>query len=495
MLRSTGIVTLFGIAAQIAAFLRTAVIAALLGVSPAVDAYNLGLIAPIFASTVIGAWLQVAFVGRYAELVTSKSDDLAAAYRGRMLLFIAVGALLLTALCLVLPRQILSLFMSAHPEMIASAATALRPASMILIPLAVGDFLSLVLNSHRRFFVAAAAPLANATVATLGLLLWPNPDLPALVWTLLAGSAAQCLVVAAGIFNLGLRFPLWTSAAAPDLRRTLLLALPMLPSAMLVNAAAPILQFDAARLGEGAVAIYGYAARLQGSVSQALILGLSTVLLPHFASLWALGKKDDIAFLFRRLARWTVLAVAYLTVGIFLMGETATQVLFQRGAFEAPQTAQVSLAWFLLSLSLLPHVFGTFIAKFCSAMGDARSLLVSSAILFVSTWIAGWYGASTGAIGGIAAAYTLSFLVTGIYWIAWLSQQVRTGPVLGDMAISLFRCALILAPAIAVDYWLRPFSATAIVDLLCRGALYSATALLLFVVTRSYSWFVARNSG
>jgi putative peptidoglycan lipid II flippase len=222
---------------------------------------------------------------------------------------------------------------------------------------------------------------------------------------------------------------------------------------------------------------------------------LSTVLLPHFASLWALGKKDDIAFLFRRLARWTVLAVAYLTVGIFLMGETATRVLFQRGAFEAPQTAQVSLAWFLLSLSLLPHVFGTFISKFCSATGDARSLLVSSLILFVSTWIAGWYGASTGTIGGIAAAYTVSFLVTGIYWIAWLSQQVHTGPVLRDIAISLFRCALILAPAIAVDYWFRPFSASAIVDLLCRGALYSATALLLFVVTRSYSWFVARNSG
>lgn len=54
MLRSTGIVMLLGIVAQAAAFLRTAIIAALLDVSPAVDAYNLGLIAPIFASTVIG---------------------------------------------------------------------------------------------------------------------------------------------------------------------------------------------------------------------------------------------------------------------------------------------------------------------------------------------------------------------------------------------------------------------------------------------------------
>jgi putative peptidoglycan lipid II flippase len=46
---------LLGVAVQIAAFLRTAIIAATLGTSLDVDAYNLGLIAPSFVSTVIGA--------------------------------------------------------------------------------------------------------------------------------------------------------------------------------------------------------------------------------------------------------------------------------------------------------------------------------------------------------------------------------------------------------------------------------------------------------
>jgi peptidoglycan biosynthesis protein MviN/MurJ (putative lipid II flippase) len=49
LLRSTRIVVLLGIAVQIAAFLRTALIAATLGTSPDVDAYNVGLIAPTSA--------------------------------------------------------------------------------------------------------------------------------------------------------------------------------------------------------------------------------------------------------------------------------------------------------------------------------------------------------------------------------------------------------------------------------------------------------------
>ena len=52
---------------------------------------------------------------------------LAAAYRSRMLVLVIVGALLLTGLCLLLPRQIMSLFMSANPEMAVSAfATCLK---------------------------------------------------------------------------------------------------------------------------------------------------------------------------------------------------------------------------------------------------------------------------------------------------------------------------------------------------------------------------------
>src|ERR1700730_9295363 len=106
MLRSTRTVVLLGIAVQIAAFMRTAIIAAALGASPDVDAYNLGLIAPSFISTVIGSWLQLSFIGRYTSLVTTGDVGLAAPYRGRMLMLMLILGLAFASLCFLLPKQI-----------------------------------------------------------------------------------------------------------------------------------------------------------------------------------------------------------------------------------------------------------------------------------------------------------------------------------------------------------------------------------------------------
>jgi putative peptidoglycan lipid II flippase len=495
MLRSTRMVVLLGLAVQIAAFLRTAIIAAALGTSPDVDAYNLGLIAPSFLSTVIGSWLQLSFIGRYTSLVTTEQSALAAAYRARMLALILGGAVLLAGLCFLFPGPIMGLFMPAgQTAMIAAAAAALRLSGLILIPILLADFLALILNSHGRFFAAAFAPLVNALVSIAGLWFWHALDLQALVWTLLVGSLAQCVVVVFALARMGLNFPARTEAAKGEVRTTLALGLPLLPAMMLANSAAAIVQFRAASLGEGVVAAYGYASRLHGALAQVLVIGLSTVLLPHFAALWARGEREEITILFRRLARCTVLAVAYVTPGIVLMGETATSILFQRGVFDAEHAAQVSGLWALLTLSLFPSAFGTFIAKFCQAVRDATSVLASGAISFAVTWIVAWFGASIMSVDVVVAASVATFFATGCFWVLWLARRVPIRPILSDMAVALLRAVVILVPAVIGERWLRPHvgGLPEVANLAARGSLYTLIALSLLIATRSHSWFLAR---
>lgn len=498
MLRSTRTVMLLGVAVQIAAFLRTAIIAATLGTSHDVDAYNLGLIAPSFISTVIGSWLQMSFIGRYTSLVTTGEVVLAAAYRGRMMALMFCTALAFASLCFVLPDRIMTLFMpNGQTALIASAAVALKLSGLILLPIIVGDFIALILNSHGRFFAAALAPLVNALVSVLGLWLWPSLNLSALVWTLLLGSLAQCFVVVAALWRMGLSFPIETSMAKREVHTTLMLALPLLPAMMLSNSAAAIIQFRAAELGEGAVAIYGYASRLHGALTQVLVMGLSTVLLPHLAALWSRGEKAEIAILFRRLARCTILLVAYLTLGIYLMGETATEILFERGAFGAQQTEQVSWIWTLLTLSLFPFAFGTFISKFCQAVRGAGSVLVSGIISFVVTWFVTWFGASVASLGVIASAAVSSVVLVTCFWLLWLGGRIQTAPILQDIGMALFRLGLILVPAVAVERWSELYTQGLphMLGLLVRGSVYTLIVLLLLIATRSHLWFLAKRPG
>ncbi len=498
MLRSTRTVMLLGIAVQIAAFARTAMIAATLGASPDVDAYNLGLIAPSFISAVIGAWLQLSFIGRYTSLVTTGEANLAAAYRTSMLVLILVLALAFAGLCFLLPTQIMSLFIpNDRTAMIASAAAALKLSGLILIPIIFGDFVALILNSHGSFAAAALAPLINAMVSVFGLWLWPSLNLSALVWTLLLGSIGQCLTVLTALLRMHLKFPVETSVAKGEVRTTLILALPLLPAMMLSNSAAAIIQFRAAALGEGMVAIYGYASRLHGALSQVLVIGLSTVLLPHFAALWSRGERAEITILFRRLARWTILIVAYVTLGIYLMGESATRILFQRGAFDAQHSQQVSWLWTLLSLSLFPQAFGTFISKFCQAVRDAGSVLISGVILFAATWIVAWLGASTGNLSVVTGSVAASVVATGCFWLFWLGRRVPVAPILQDIGIAALRMGLVLLPAAAAEQWfsLHTGELSDMLGVLLRGTLYTLIALSLLIATRSHRWFLDRHPG
>ena len=498
MLRSTRTVVLLGVAVQIAGFVRTAIIAAALGASPDVDAYNLGLIAPSFISTVIGSWLQMSFIGRYTSLVMTGEAGLAAAYRGRMLVLVLGIALIFASVCFLLPERIMALFMPAgQTTMIASASAALRLSGLILVPIIFGDFIALILNSHGRFFAAALAPLINALVSVLGLTLWPSMNLSALVWTLVLGSLAQCIVVMAALLRMRLSFPIETSVAKGEVRTTLILALPLLPAMMLGNSAAAIIQFRAAALGEGAVAIYGYASRLHGALAQVLVIGLSTVLLPHFAALWSRGEKAEVTVLFRRLARSTILVVAFLTLGIYLMGETATKILFERGAFDAQHTQQASWLWTLLSLSLFPFAFGTFIAKFCQAVRGAGSILVSGIISFAATWFVTSFGASVASLDIVTSSVAASFVATASFWLFWLGKRIQVAPILIDIGIALFRMGLILVPAVLIERWsnLHTNGLSDTLGLLLRGSLYSLTVVLLLIATRSYPWFLAKRPG
>jgi putative peptidoglycan lipid II flippase len=491
-------VVLLGLAGQIAAFLRTAIIAAALGTAPDVDAYNLGLIAPSFLSTVIGSWLQLSFIGRYTSLIATGQSDLAAAYRARMLALILGCVLLLAGLCFVFPGPIMGFFLpSGQTAMLASATAALRLSGLILIPIVLGDFLALILNSHGRFFAAAFAPLVNALVSILGLWVWHSLDLQALLWTLLLGSLAQCLAIMFALSRMHLSFPLETGAARGEVLTTLALAIPLLPAMMLSNSTAAIVQFRAAELGEGAVAIYGYASRLHGALAQVLVIGLSTVLLPHFAALWSRGEKAEIVILFRRLARATVLLTAYLGVGIYLMGNTATKILFERGAFDAQHSEQVAWLWALLSLSLFPFALGTFIAKFCQSLRRAGSILVSGVISFTATWCVALLGASLASLGIVTCAAAASAAAVTCFWLFWLERRIPVLPILADIAMASLRIGLILIPAIMIERWSNPYVQdwTGLLNLLFRGLSYTAVVLLLLVVTRSHSWFLASAPG
>ena len=494
LLKATRLVTVLGLVAQLAAFARTAIIAAALGASLDVDAYNLGLIAPTFIATVIGGWLQVGFIGRYTGLLATENHELAAAYRTSMMLLVLALAALVTlgSFCFAAPIMN-ALVPSSQPAIQVAGVAALRLAGWILVPTIVGDFLGIVLNSHGRFLAAALAPVINGAASAAALLIWPKADLRALVWTLVFGTVLQLCMVLIGLIKLRLHYSLALRSARNEVCATLLIAVPLLPAMMLANAAAGIIQVHAAEFGEGAVSLYGYSSRLHVALTQILVIGLGTVLLPHLASLWARREIDAIVLLFRRLARIGLLVTAYLTVGIVLIGDTAVGALLGRGKLEAGQVGQVGLLWGVLSLSLFPFAFGTYIAKLAQAMRRGGAILVSSTIGFAATWGTAAVGAHWSSLPIVVGAIVTSPILVTCYWVWWMSRYMPVRPVLQDIGIAALRMAIVVPPTVAADLVMRrlvehysPF-----VEAIVRGGVYTVIVVGILVITRAPRWFLA----
>ncbi len=494
MLGAASTVTAFGLLTQLAGFLRILLIAAALGVSREVDAYNLGLILPSVVTTVAIGWLQTAYLGRYVRLLTQNADEPAAAYRGRMLTGLLVAMLAIAIPCSLFPAGLLAPLL---PEaQVALAASVLGGVVWLVVPVAIADFCGLTLNGHGRFALAAVAPLVNAVVAVASLVLFAEIDLPALVISLLLGSIAQLLVVAPAYLRLpcGVRmgFGYADGLPAPEAPRADALVLPAL---LLMNAHPALIQMYAARLGEGAVAVFGYAARLNGAIGQLLVMGLSTVLLPHLARWWSQGAVQDVEGVYRRLARGATFVGVALVAAVLVLGEPIISVLFVRDSFDAASAVAVAEVWWVLTLSLLPMALTAFFAKSGQALGASGIFFAAALLGFLSLWAAAWLGASLRSLEAVVAASAVSFLTTALLWLFWLKQQMDIRSVVLDLLASLPRLALVLVPVFVVDALVADLLSAwqPLLALMVRGALMVGVGIAVAVLSGQHRWFLASD--
>lgn len=492
MLGKAGIVSLFAILSQLVAFIRTAIMAFLFGASSVVDAYNLALVVPVLLSGVVGGWLQAGFVGRYMTLRQHNEADAVhfSIAIGRMVLVIVA----VLALAIFTFREPLASMLVPPASLGTRQLTeaALSVVAWSLVPTVLADFLGLILNCHGRFLAAATAPVVNAMVAAVALWLWPHHDLEALVQTLLLGWLAQMIVLAVAYKNAGLKFVARCPDMSDEIRTTLRLALPILPAVLFSNGTTVVIQLACSRLGEGAVAVYGYASRLHGALSQIMIVGIGTVLLPHLAGMLARQQRSQIGLLFQRLGRATMLGYAFILAGVFLLGDATILTILGRGKFDAALASAVADVWTILTVSLLPFAFATFLAKLFQAMQQPVLLSWSSLIAIVVTALVCYVGGNIDSLAVLVAAPLFAQLTVLGFFLACFRREFGPIASFADVFTAFARCALLVLPSMAVDVALNHLVSehTSAWFLLLRVVLFIGIFLFAARVNRFQRWIL-----
>lgn len=320
-----------------------------------------------------------------------------------------------------------------------------------------------VLNAHRDFWAPAISPVVmNVVMIAATVLLAPRLGIYSLAAAVMLGGVAQMISQLPALRRLAIPLaPSW-EPRHPAVARVRALMLPTVFGSAVYQINVLVSTMFASLLPAGSVAFLWYAERLFEFPLGVFAVALSTAALPSFATL---AKRDLVAFrdtvgFAMRLVNLIALPAA---IGLALMAEPLTSVLFIRGQFTPEDAAQTAVAVRYYALGLWSVASVRVLVPAFYALEDTRTPVITAAVAFVANLLfvllligplpspldssfGQWLARATHTIGivdlrhgGLALSTSLAATVNlvllaallrrragGFAWGPWLGSMLRT---------------------------------------------------------------------
>ncbi|CAM4406428.1 murein biosynthesis integral membrane protein MurJ [Palleronia rufa] len=406
-------------ASRILGFLRDIMIAAFLGAGPVAEAFLVAFSLPnMFRRFFAEGAFNMAFVPLFSKKLEGgegAADFARDAFSGLATVLIAFTL----AAQIAMPALVLAMASGfAEDDRFDMAVLFGRICFPYILLISLAALLSGVLNSAGRFTAAAAAPvlLNVALVAALWLgnrLGW-DPGLT-LAWTVPVGGVAQLALVWVAASRAGFRLVPRRPRLTPELRRLAVIALPaaLAGGVMQVNL---IVGRQVASYFDGAIAWLNYADRLYQLPLGVVGIAIGVVLLPDLSRRLRAGDAAGGRDALSRAAEFALVLTVPCAVAFLLIPLPLVTTLFQRGAFDADDSAATALILAVYGLGLPAFVLQKVWQPLYYAREDTRtpfryalvSLVVNAAVAIGLAPVIGYVAA---ALGTTLAAWAMAALL------------------------------------------------------------------------------------
>ncbi len=430
----TGTAVLMGIiilAAKVLGLIRDMLIAGAYGTSMEATAYETASRLPVTVfDLVIGGVVTTAFIPVYSSLMVKKGRDEALAFARSYVNLILVITIVASLIGIAFAAPLVS-FMA--PGLDAPTHALAVRLTRILFPMIVctGLAFSFVgyLQAMGEFRIPALISLLSNGIM-VGYLLTLNRfcGIVGLAVAMLLGWAAQALVQVPSLRRLGFSWRLRTPLRTPALGRAMKNALPILLSTW----TAPVCNLINTRLASGiadgrGITTLGYANRLYTILVGLFSFVATNLLFPFFSRAAATGETEETDRLMRLSARTLTYIIAPITVGLVLLAEPFTALIYENGSFTPADTALTAEALGAFALSMVFLAVNEVLIKGFFAAEETKIPMVSAICAMVvnvaALWICSRFFAQRLTVGLIALLSGLSTLCNML--VNWVRAHRR----------------------------------------------------------------------
>jgi putative peptidoglycan lipid II flippase len=466
--RSTAFFSIATAFSRVAGLVREVVAASYFGISAQMSAFTIAFLVPnTIRSLFADAAISAAFVPVFTEQLERGQRREAFRLASTLIFLVTLILGLITALFILAAPLLTPLFAPGFDaetlDLTVSLSRLLFP---ILVLLGISGLVVGVLNSYDRFGVFAIAPFFW-NVAIIAVLAGLAPAFPeqdqiyAYAIGVLVGTVVQLAMLTYDLRNtpFGIRGALLAPFRTglreafrdADVRRVLILMLPVTLSLGLINVNLLVNTFFATLVSEQAPAAIDKAFRIYMLPQGIFSVAVSTVLFPTMARFAARRAYADLSATMANGMRQIVLLLTPAAAAILVLAEPMIRLVYERGEFGAGSTEVVSTALFWFAFSLpFNGLFLLLTRTFFSLQRPWVPTAIALANLAITALFSGLFYGPFG-VGGIVAATAIATAVSVAAQAAVLRRTLGRLE-LGRLAWTWARVALASAALAAASY-------------------------------------------
>ena len=431
LLRSSAVFSAMTLLSRIAGFARDALQSRIFGSSAAMDAFVIAYRIPNYLRRIFAEGsMQMAFVPVLNEIrergdkaaLKDFVDHMAGALFSVVFVVAGIGMLAAPLIAAVFAPGAVN-----EPGKFELIEQMLRITFPYLIFISMMALAASVLNSFGKFALPAVTPvLHNLTVIAAMLWLAPRFDVPAkaLAWGVLAAGILQLLVLWPSLGKLGLRPTLKPGFGNPDVKRVAKLMLPTLFSSSVAQLNLLVGTIFASLLATGSQTWLYLSDRLVEFPLGLFGVAIGTVILPHLSRRHAATDAEGYGAALDWGLRLALLAGVPAALGLLLLAEPLTAVVYQGGKFTGHDTRMAAISLSAMSLGIPAFMLSKVLSPAFYARQDTRTpmraailTVIANVLLTIALTTPLWLNKVPGAHGGIALATGLAGIFNA--WLLW----------------------------------------------------------------------------
>jgi putative peptidoglycan lipid II flippase len=357
--RSTAFFSIATAFSRVAGLVREIFAASYFGIKGPMSAFTLAFQIPnLVRSLFADAAIQAAFVPVFTEELEKGNKREAFRLASTLIYLVTLVLAAITAIFVLAAPVLVPLFAPGFSgEILDLTVTLSQILFPILIMLGATGMVVGVLNSYDRFAAFAISPFFwNVAIVVVLVLLEPAFDgddrIYAYAIGVLVGTALQLAIPAFDLRNTPFRPLFRLDWRLPDVRRVLLLMLPVTISLGLINFNLLINSFFGTLVSDQAPAAIDKAFRIYMLPQGIFSVAVATVVFPTLARFAARSEYDNLRATMANGMRQILLLLVPAAAAVLVLSVPMTRLVYQRGEFDPAQTHLVAQALFWFAFSL-----------------------------------------------------------------------------------------------------------------------------------------------